>query len=125
MRSRLRVALLGLLACVVLGHTAAAQAQTFTVDTSAELPLNSGAVDCPSPCSLRQAITASNNTPSTDDVIDFHLGTSGVQTINVGFGLPGIIDNVTIDGTTEPGWSTSSGPLVEVSGNDPNVGVGL
>src|SRR5262245_32772155 len=66
--------------------------------------------------SLRQAILDAN-AHSGADVIDFAIG-SGVQTIQVGSTtgtpLPTITDSVTIDGTSQPGYSGT--PLIELDG---------
>jgi titin len=91
--------------------------------------------------SLRQAIE-DVNADSTPDVIDFNLGNGGHQVITLASALPAITNAVTIDGTSQPGFThTSQGiirnglppgfspgpattldqPLVEISGNVPNV----
>jgi hypothetical protein len=68
------------------------------------------------PGSLRQAILDAN-AHSGADVIDFAIG-SGAQTIAVGSTtgtpLPTITDSVTIDGTSQPGYSGT--PLIELDG---------
>jgi hypothetical protein len=68
------------------------------------------------PGSLRLAILDANSHPGAD-TIDFAIG-SGLQTIPVGSTtgtpLPAITDNVTIDGTTQPGFSGT--PLIELAG---------
>jgi CSLREA domain-containing protein len=66
--------------------------------------------------SLREAIMAANNTPGPN-TINFSIG-SGVQTINVGFSLPTIVNNaLTIDGTTQPGFNTTTDqPLIVLNG---------
>jgi hypothetical protein len=74
--------------------------------------------------SLREAITAANNTLGADTVhfnipVDTDPGCdigSGVCTIQPGgFGLPTITQPVTIDGTTQPSFSTT--PVVEIGGS--------
>jgi hypothetical protein len=68
------------------------------------------------PGELRWAINTANATPGAD-VIDFNIAPGGAQTIalNPGLGvLPAITDQVTIDGTTQPGYVAT--PLVTVSG---------
>src|SRR5262249_15597868 len=81
---------------------------TLTVTTT----LDSG------PGSLRQAILDANAHAGAD-VIDFAIG-SGVQTIQVGSTtgtpLPTITDSVTIDGTSQPGYSGT--PLIELDGEN-------
>jgi hypothetical protein len=68
------------------------------------------------PGSLRQAILDANTNPGPD-VIQFSIG-SGVQTIQVGSttgtALPTITGSVTIDGTSQPGYSST--PLIELDG---------
>ena len=54
--------------------------------------------------SLRQAITDANANPGAD-TIDFSIGT-GLQTITPATPLPDITDQVTIDGTSQPGGAT-------------------
>ena len=66
------------------------------------------------PGTLRRAISDSNGDPAQANVISFDLGTSGVQTIDLLSALPAITQSVTIDGTTEPGFSGA--PLVELNG---------
>ena len=74
--------------------------------------------------SLREAITAANNTLGADTVhfnipVDTDPGCdigSGVCTIQPGgFGLPTITQPITIDGTTQPSFSTT--PVVEIDGS--------
>jgi hypothetical protein len=68
--------------------------------------------------SLREAITAANNTPGAD-TINFSIG-SGAQTISLGSALPTISDPVTIDGTTQPGFAGS--PIIELNGSGAGAG---
>src|SRR5262249_31182747 len=63
--------------------------------------------------SLRQAIE-DVNADSTPDVIDFNLGNGGHQGITLTSLLPPITNTVTIDGTSQPGYSGS--PIVEING---------
>ena len=116
--------LAGLVVCALLGPAAAANAATtFTVDTTDDPGVSGGVTDCPSPCDLRRALTASNNVAG-GDTIDFEIGGAGVQTIDITNPLPGIIDPVTIDATTEDAWTTSTGPLVEITPSALNVASG-
>ena len=63
--------------------------------------------------SLRQAIIDAN-TAAGADIINFNIGT-GTRTIAPLSGdLPNIIDPVTIDGTTQPGFAGT--PIIEISG---------
>ncbi len=68
--------------------------------------------------SLREAITAANNTPngSQPDLIGFNLVGSGVQTINILTALPTITNPVVIDGWSEPDYAGS--PVVEINGGN-------
>ena len=66
--------------------------------------------------SLREAITATNNTPNgaTPDEISFSIGT-GLQTIVLsGSGLPDIIDPLILDATTQPGYAGD--PIIQIDG---------
>ena len=67
------------------------------------------------PGSLREAITLSNTTPGFDDIL-FAIPGTGVQTIALEAPLPAITDSVTIDATTQPGWSGS--PVVVIDGSN-------
>src|SRR5713101_473680 len=64
-------------------------------------------------CTLRAAILEADVSAGAD-IISFSIGT-GAQTINVGSSglgaLPTIIGSVTIDGTTQPGFTGA--PLIE------------
>ncbi|MFK7966563.1 MAG: LamG-like jellyroll fold domain-containing protein, partial [Burkholderiaceae bacterium] len=64
--------------------------------------------------SLREAITAANNTVGTD-TINFNIGEGGWQTISVTSSeLPTITDSVIIDGQTQPGYFGA--PLITLDG---------
>ena len=64
--------------------------------------------------SLREAITAANNTPELDQ-IRFGIGGGGPQTIALTSGLPSVSSAVVIDGTTQPGYAGA--PLIELNGS--------
>jgi hypothetical protein len=64
------------------------------------------------PGSLRQAILEANAEPGPD-VIEFAIGT-GPQTIRPLTELPGIVEAVVIEGTTQPGYEGR--PLIELEG---------
>jgi len=109
----------------------AAPTNTITVDTTIDEFVNIDGKDCstvvvsdlPGPdgnTTLREAICASNNTASgAPHTIGFNLGDSGVVytiTIMSGYAeLPYITRPLTIDGTTEPGYSGL--PLVVIDGH--------
>ncbi len=89
-----------------------AHANTYTVTTTAD----SGAG------SLRKAI-ADANARSGADTIDFNLSGSGPFVIQPATKLPTITDTVTLDATTQPGWSGA--PLVEIDGSATASGDGI
>jgi hypothetical protein len=79
------------------------------------------------PGSLRQAILGANANVGAD-TIGFAIGGGGVQTINLKSYLPAITDTVTLDGTTQPGFTGT--PLIVLSGaalssTDPVTGIDL
>jgi hypothetical protein len=91
--------------CIFLCTANAAKANTFTVTNVA----NSGAG------SLRQAIIDANATGSpTTNVINFNIAGGVVRTVNLTTALPDITKDLTIDGTTMPGYSGV--PLFELNG---------
>jgi len=85
---------------------AGASAATFTVTNTND----SG------PGSLRQAITDANAASGT---VAFSIG-SGVQTITPLTALPDVNSNVTIDGSTQPGYAGT--PVIEL--NDSSIATG-
>lgn len=74
------------------------------------------------PGSLRQAILDANTTPELDS-IHFNLTGAGPHTISPLTALPKITRPVIIDGTTQPGYSST--PLVELDGTSATTGDGL
>ncbi len=86
-------------------------ASTFTVTNNNNSGLGS----------LRQAIIDANNNLGADS-ITFAIG-SGVQTITLLSDLPGITSPITIDGTTQPGFSGT--PIIEINGAGTPSGIGL
>ena len=81
--------------------------------------------------SLREAITAANNSPDRND-ITFGIAGAGVETIALGAALPAITDPVTIDGFTQPGSSRNTSPsgddavvLIEIDGSGAGSSSGL
>jgi len=72
--------------------------------------------------SLRQAIITANSINGAD-LITFNIAGSGVKTIAPTSPLPTITDPVFIDGTTQPGYSSS--PLIEINGLNAGIASGL
>ena len=70
-----------------------AQAATFMVTTNADAGAGS----------LREAITLANGN-GVADTINFTINPPGAKTITLASALPGITQQVTINGTTQPGW---------------------
>src|ERR1043165_1594714 len=62
-------------------------------------------------CTLRAAIQQANFNVGAD-TINFNIGSGGVQTIAPAAALPDVTDAVTIDGTTQPGFSEA--PIIEL-----------
>ncbi|MFL6210211.1 MAG: right-handed parallel beta-helix repeat-containing protein [Pyrinomonadaceae bacterium] len=69
--------------------------------------------DGTSHCTLRAAIQQTNSSPGAN-LVTFNLPGAGVQTIAPSSALPPITDPLTIDATTQPGYSGA--PLIELSG---------
>ena len=67
---------------------------------------------------LRWAITQSDNTTGPN-VIDFAITAAGAHTINLGSALPTITKPVTIDGTTQSGYTSSPvlAPVIVLNGS--------
>jgi photosystem II stability/assembly factor-like uncharacterized protein len=65
--------------------------------------------------SLREAITLANATPGKDR-ITFNIPGAGVHTITLNTVLPDIVEPVSIDASTQPGYTGF--PLVELSGSN-------
>ena len=99
-------------------------AHVFTVDSTGDgadaSPGDGTCDDGAGHCTLRAAIQEAN-AASGHDLIAFALANSDVQTISPASALPAVTDPVTIDGTTEPGF-TSGHPLVEISGSATGTG---
>ena len=94
-----------LCAALLAALTAApfAAAATFTVTTTADTGAGS----------LRQAILDAN-AAAGPDTIQFSVVPSGTITIQPASALPQILQEVVIDGTTQPGWIGP--PIVELDG---------
>ena len=100
-----------------------AQAATFTVDSTGDGgDSNTGDGICndgTGNCTLRAAIEQANASAGAD-VIHFDIGGGGVQTITPGSSLTFVMDPVTIDGTTQPGFAGS--PIIELDGSGAGAG---
>ena len=70
--------------------------------------------------SLREAISAANNTVGTD-YIYFGISGGGVHTIATASALPTISEAVVLDGTTQSGYAGT--PLIDLDGNAAGAGV--
>lgn len=73
--------------------------------------------------SLREAITATNNTSngSGPDEIHFNIAGAGPHSLTLGSALPTIIDAVVLDGWTEPDYGST--PIIELNGSALGAGV--
>jgi len=104
---------LGLLAVLglnPLSEPRIAQAATYTVTNMND----SG------PGSLRQAMTDAITNPGAD-TITFDIPGTGPYTITLASSLPTIIETVTIDGWSQPGFSGV--PLIEINGSAVTYGI--
>ena len=74
------------------------------------------------PISLREAVQAIDNTPTTGTpfVIDFDIPGSGIQTINLTSPLPSITQPTEIDATSQPNYTGT--PLIELNGSSAGSG---
>jgi hypothetical protein len=72
--------------------------------------------------SLRQAITTANSF-NGPDIISFNIPGAGVKTIIPLSPLPALNEQVTIDGTAQPGYSGT--PLIEINGQSAGIASGL
>ncbi|QQS33649.1 MAG: CSLREA domain-containing protein [Acidobacteriota bacterium] len=88
-----------------------APANVYVVDSN-----SSGGGDCNTPglCTLRRAVFLAN-VDLGPSVIAFNIGGGGHQTINFVIDLEDIYGTVTIDGTTQPGFTGS--PIIEIRGD--------
>jgi hypothetical protein len=126
MNLRRRVALTLLAALFALAFPAAASAVDYTVDSTGDqedvLPGTGGCLTSVATCTLRAAIEESNASAGITDRILFSSAFDGDladSTIAVGFGLPDIEDEVTIDGDANGQCDTDAGvkgPCVGVKG---------
>jgi titin len=96
-----------------LEHRFAPAAVTYTVTSNTDTGTGAGTSG-----DLIYCINQANANNGGGDVIQFNLGSSGIQTITIkssGLPIPTITDaGLTIDGTTEPGYSGT--PLVDING---------
>lgn len=93
-----------------------ALAATFTVNSTGDggdfLLADGVCADAGGACTLRAAIQQANFTAG-GDTINFGIG-SGAQTIMPGSALPTIVQPVTLNATTQPGFAGA--PIIELSG---------
>ena len=115
MKRTLTRLVLSVVTVMILGVTSA-HAATFTVDDTGDagdasagngVCATAGAV-----CTLRAAIEEANALGGAD-VIEFSIG-SGQVTISPATALPLLNSEITIDGTSQPGYSSS--PIVKIDG---------
>ena len=102
------------LLCVLIFSTKA-HAATFTVTDNGDASAVDPSVSCDtagSVCTLRSAIEAANAQAGAD-TISFNISGPGEHTISPATALPDITDEVTIDGSTQPG--AQCGTLVPVN----------
>jgi CSLREA domain-containing protein len=105
------IAVLSCLACFAFAIPGAlALDQTFTVNSQNDA--NDGTCDA-THCSFREAINAANGAAGHDTIV-FDIPGTGVHSIIPSSALPLISSPVTINATTEPGYSGT--PLIEVRG---------
>ena len=96
------------------------QAQTFIVNSTGDvgdvIPGNRVCeTSTPGECTLRAAIMESNANPGAD-MINFDIPGAGSHTISPSYGFDFIFDPVTIDATTQPGFSGT--PIIELEGSN-------
>ena len=106
--------LIAALLCVFL-FSNKAHAATFTVTDNGDASAVDPSVSCDtagSVCTLRSAIEAANAQAGAD-TISFNISGPGEHTISPATALPDITDEVTIDGSTQPG--AQCGTLVPVN----------
>ena len=103
---------------VVLAAVPVVHAATLVVDTTNDtVDANAGdgvCADSNGDCSLRAAIEEANALTGADS-ISFNIGGSGVHTITLSSNLPTIDSSISIDGSTQPGYSGS--PLIYLDGS--------
>lgn len=100
---------------VMLVGASGASAASFTVNSSDDV--NDGTCNA-THCSLREAVNAANAVPAGPHTISFAIPGTGVHTIKPSVsGAAYVISaqNVTIDGFSQPGWSSGT-PVIEIDG---------
>lgn len=97
---------------LVVFLSSTASAATFTVNTTSDT--DDGACDS-AHCSLREAITLANTSPGSD-LIAFNIAGANPHTIQPSSPLPEITEPVTIDASTQPGYSGI--PVIELDGTN-------
>jgi hypothetical protein len=89
------------------------QVGPMVVDTTSVADLRNCQVANLEDCSLVGAINNAN-TGGGADTIAFNIDPGGTQTIIPAAPLPGIVETVTMDGTTQPGFAGT--PIIELNG---------
>ncbi len=112
-----RARLAALVIAAVLGLLVVPQAfaATFTVNLAGD---DSDGICDAVTCTLREAVTAANANAGADQIV-FNLPL-GSTTISPNSGLPALAGQLTIDGTTQPGYA--SGGRVVVDGSSAGAG---
>lgn len=73
-------------------------------------------------CTLRAAIQTANDLAGPD-TIKFNIPGGGIQTITPGSNLPAIESLITLDGTTQPGYTNK--PQIQINGSGATIGLTL
>ena len=116
-----RLTLAGVLGALLVGLLPqVAQTATLTVNSTAD-PGTGGCTAAE--CTLREAIVAANSNPTSAGTISFNIPGPGPHTITPLMALPGVTRNVTIDATSQPGYTNR--PVVELNGSLAGVSPGL
>jgi hypothetical protein len=105
------------LALVFVAFARFADATVYTVNSNADPGAGVGTSG-----SLRYCITTANADPAVPHTLVFAIG-AGAVTISLGSPLPQITRTLNMNGTTQPGWTPATGPIVTLDG--PGFGTGL
>jgi hypothetical protein len=101
--------------CFAGAHSVSAA--TFTVTTTADtadvIPGDGICADTVGQCTFRGALEESNALVGLD-VVNFDILPAGPHTLFPAYGYPGLMEGITIDGTTQPGYAGV--PIIEIDG---------